>query len=221
MLLRLRENKINRLPQLLIATLSAVVISAFAMQGSYAQGNLTPTAPPQFKGDYVFLGTPGCLNSASAACRRKPRPRLAAGFQIDTPILEAGGSLHLQGNTAAVRLDVRQARISEVLSALGTAFNMQYRSSITLDEIVNGTYAGSLRHVILRLLDGYNYVLKQNDASLDLVIVSERGERAIAAPIPAAMPIRRGLCTCPVIWPPPFATRLSRQNRCVCDPQKQ
>jgi hypothetical protein len=72
-----------------------------------------------------------------------------------------------------------------VLAALKATFAMSYRSAIVLDEEINGTYAGSLRRVLSRVLDGYNYVIEQNDAKLDVIIFGRRGERAV----PVAMPV--------------------------------
>jgi hypothetical protein len=45
------------------------------------------------------------------------------------------------------------------------------------------TYAGPLGHVLSRLLAGYNYAIKQDDAEIDVIIVSRYGEQAIPAPI--------------------------------------
>jgi hypothetical protein len=174
--------------------LSAVVIGALAaIQALHAQGGAAVAAAPQFEGDYAFTGSADCRYAASATCRRKPRARAPSGYNADftngaAPIVEVDvGSVHVQGNPAAVQLDARQSTIIEVLSALSAAFNISYRSSIALDEALNGTYAGSLGHVISRVLDGYNYVVKRDNAKLDVTIFGKRGERAVpvAAPHPA------------------------------------
>ena len=97
-----------------------------------------------------------------------------------------GASVRVRGDMAAVRLDVRRTTIADVLSALNAAFDISYRSAIVLDEEINGTYAGSLRRVISRVLDSYNYVIEQqDDAKLAVIILGRRGERAI----PVAMPV--------------------------------
>jgi hypothetical protein len=106
---------------------------------------------------------------------------------------EAGaGSVRLQGDAAALRLDVHEAAIADVLAAMDGAFDMQYRSSILLDEAISGTYAGSLGHVISRVLDGYNYAIKRENSKLEVIIFEKRGEQAIAAPLPAVATKRRG-----------------------------
>jgi hypothetical protein len=98
------------------------------------------------------------------------------------------GSLHIDGDAAALHVEVQQTTIADVLSALET-FNMRYRSSIGLDETLNGSYAGSLGHVVARLLNGYNYATKQDGARLEVTIFGKVGEFAVPAPI--VIPVRR------------------------------
>ena len=96
-----------------------------------------------------------------------------------------GASVRIRGDMTAVRIDARRTTIADVLSALNAAFDISYRSAIVLDGEISGTYAGSLRRVISRVLDGYNFVIEQNDAKLDVVILGRRGDRAV----PVAMPV--------------------------------
>ena len=173
-----------------VAVLSIVAIGAFA-QGLYAQGGAVVSAPPQFQAHYALIGSTGCLHSASASCRRKPRsqspsgPNAYFGNGVAQMFDPDGGAVRVRGDMAAVRIDARRTTIAGVLSALNAVFDMSYRTSIVLDEEINGTYVGSLRRVISRVLDGYNYVIKQDDAKLDVIILGRRGERAV----PVAMPV--------------------------------
>jgi hypothetical protein len=93
-----------------------------------------------------------------------------------------GHSLRIQGDAAALHVEVQQTTIVDVLSAL-ESFNIRYRSSIALNDVVNGTYAGPPGRVLSRLLVGYNYAIKQGDAEIDVIIVSRYGEQTIPAPI--------------------------------------
>jgi hypothetical protein len=112
-----------------------------------------------------------------------------SGVQAGMPIAESGGnSLRIEGDAAALRIDVHQTTIGDVLSALEN-FNIRYRSSIGLDDVLNGTYAGSLGHVVARLLNGYNYATKQDGTRLEVTIFGKRGEFAVPAPI--VIPVRR------------------------------
>src|SRR5580700_2724717 len=173
-----------------VAVFLVIAIGAFA-QELYAQGGAVVSAPPQFQADYAFTGSTGCLHSASASCRRRPRSQSPSGPNAYfsngvAPMFEPdGGAVRVRGDMVAVRIDARRTTIADVLSALNAAFDMSYRSSIVLDEEINGTYAGSLRRVISRVLDGYNYVIKQDDAKLAVIILGRRGERAV----PVAMPV--------------------------------
>lgn len=83
-----------------------------------------------------------------------------------------------------MRLDARHTTIVEVFAALHRTFGVSYNSWIVLDEDVNGTYSGSLRRVIARVLDGYNYVIKQDNGTLDVIILDKRGARAVPAALP-------------------------------------
>jgi hypothetical protein len=96
-------------------------------------------------------------------------------------------SLRIEGDATALHVVVQQTTIADVLSALET-FDIRYHSSIGLDEVLNGTYAGSLGHVVARLLNGYNYATKQDGSRLEVTIFGKPGELADPAPI---IPVRR------------------------------
>jgi hypothetical protein len=106
----------------------------------------------------------------------------------------AGGLLCMQGSQAAVRLEVHQTTIAAVLSTLLIAYKVSYRSPIALNETRDGVYAGSLRQVISRLLDGYDYVIKRENSTFDVLIFGKTGEQAVSAPIATEVsenPVRR------------------------------
>jgi len=89
-------------------------------------------------------------------------------------------SLHADG--AAVALEASDAPLAEVLSALEGAYAIRYRTSVALDQPVSGAYHGPLRHVLSRLLDGYDYyVADAADGSMDITVVGRPGPR-VAAP---------------------------------------
>ncbi len=96
---------------------------------------------------------------------------------------DAAGLLCLQGGRKAVHLEVHQATVAAVLSALSTAYKISYRSSIALNETRDGVYAGSLERVITRLLNDYDYVIKPGKSTLDVLIFDEKGEQPVPAPI--------------------------------------
>lgn len=103
----------------------------------------------------------------------------------------AVGLLCLQGSQDAVHLEVRQATVASVLSALSAAYKISYRSSIALDKTRDGVYAGSLAEVISRLLNDYDYVIKPGKSTLDVFIFDRKAgifdrKAGQAAPAPHA-----------------------------------
>ena len=56
---------------------------------------------------------------------------------------------------------------------------MQYRTGIPLDAPVLATYSGSLGQVIARLLDGYDYVIKTNQETTEVVVYGKSGKISI------------------------------------------
>jgi hypothetical protein len=113
-------------------------------------------------------------------------PDHTAALQLTTDY--SGRSLHIDGDATALRVEVRQTTIADVLSALAP-FNIRYRSSTGLDEVLDGTYAGSLEHVVARLLNGYDYATKQDSSRLEVTIIGRGGEAEM--PGPMAVSVRR------------------------------
>jgi len=93
-----------------------------------------------------------------------------------------GRSLRIEGDAAALHIEVQQTSLADVLSALKT-FNIRYRSSIGLDERLDGSYAGSLGHVVGRLLNGYNYATKRDGSRFEVTIFGKGSEVELPAPV--------------------------------------
>jgi hypothetical protein len=117
------------------------------------------------------------------------RRRCAFGFATALACSLAATSraeVHVEGSPDAVRVTTSRDAIGEVLSAFATTFNVQYRTAIPLDAQANAAYSGSFGQVISRLLDGYNYVIKREQDSIEIVVFGVRGEVAIPPPAPKA-----------------------------------
>jgi hypothetical protein len=101
----------------------------------------------------------------------------------------AGASLQVNGDPASVRLQARRTSVASALAALGAAYHVTIRSAVMLDELRDGTFTGSLRYVIARLLNGYNYVIEEDGAAtLDVLVVGKSDGKATPAP---TMPVVR------------------------------
>ena len=77
---------------------------------------------------------------------------------------------------AVVHLEASKAPLSEVLSALESTFSIRHRTAVPLDQSISGTYRGSVRHVLSRLLGGFNYYIADTaDGGIDITVVSRPG----------------------------------------------
>jgi hypothetical protein len=85
------------------------------------------------------------------------------------------------GTTSAVRIRASNDSIAEILSVMAKTLGVRYSASIPLNEIVSGTYSGSLSEALSSLLDGYNYVIRHDGGATDIVVVGKRGAHPAAA----------------------------------------
>jgi hypothetical protein len=183
----------NRYRRSAVAVIWAIGVEAFAIGGLHAQGASTVNAPLRPYGDDALTGSPGCLNSASATCGSKPQSPPSSDMNVDfnsgfgAPVSEGdGASLRVQGDAAAMRLEARQVRIKAVLAALAAALNFSCRFPIALDDVINGTYSGSLRQVLSRVLEGYDYAIRHDSSKLEVIIIGKSGVRGVV-PVATAM----------------------------------
>jgi hypothetical protein len=160
---------------IVVAMLSVIFIVCGTL---CAASGAPPAAAPRFSGEHSYA-------------------RLAVRRPMRNAITEFGpGSLRLQGTAGSLRLEVRDSTIAAALAAMGRAFDLHYRSSTALDAPITGTYAGSLTHVIARLLDGYDYAIMHEGPTVEVAVFGRsRGRAEPARPPPAAVaPVRRGRC---------------------------
>jgi hypothetical protein len=94
--------------------------------------------------------------------------------------------VRIEGTPAEIRVTTSNDAISDVLSAFTAKFKVKYDTAIALDSAAAATYSGSIRQVISHLLQDYNYVLKIDQQTIDILILGRRGESAIPPPVPAA-----------------------------------
>jgi hypothetical protein len=88
----------------------------------------------------------------------------------------ARAEVRVEGDSNAVRVTTSQDTISEVLSAMAAALHFRYRTAVRLDASANAVYSGSLREVVARLLDGYNYAIRGSHGTIEINVIGRRGE---------------------------------------------
>jgi hypothetical protein len=127
----------------------------------------------------------------------------AALASAQTPAL-AGAKVG--GNPEAVTLDAQNIPIVEILAALGHDFNVHYHSSVDLNRQISGTYEGSVRQVVSRILEGYNFVVKSGPGGIEVTVFGTPD-----GPMTNAMP--RAAFGGPIRQPPPgFPAAPARPN---------
>lgn len=90
----------------------------------------------------------------------------------------------ISGEPHAVRVEVRDASVDEVMAALAAGFDLSYRSPQALTRRVTGIYEGSLQSVVARLLDGYNFVVRTGSEGVEAWVYGAAGAGALLAPRP-------------------------------------
>jgi hypothetical protein len=89
--------------------------------------------------------------------------------------VRAGAEVCVDVESDGVVVDASSATVAEILTALGETGDLHYRSSVDLGRTVSGTYKGTLRQVVSRLLEGYNFTLRVSDNRIEAVIIGLAG----------------------------------------------
>ncbi len=129
----------------------------------------------------------------TASFRGRRWPAFTALLAIAASLSHTAGfaSPAVTGSADAVRIDAGDASINEILETLAHSFDLKYKPTPALNKQLTGTYQGSLRRVIARVLEGHNYVLRDRGGMLELTILTP--DRRTAHPAQAtAKPAPQG-----------------------------
>ena len=99
----------------------------------------------------------------------------------------AHAGTEIRGAADAMYLRVEDATLSEVLAALSNEFKLKYPSQQTVDRILSGTYSGTLRHVLTRILDGSNYIIRFSDEDIEIKVLASANRADDTQPSPVAV----------------------------------
>ena len=95
--------------------------------------------------------------------------------------------LLVEGAPDSVVIEAEGVRLNEVLSALGSKFNVHLKPTPLADISVTGRFAGSLNEVIRQLLVGYDFVVKkQRDGgvtSTHVILLGRSNNTAVPSPL--------------------------------------
>jgi hypothetical protein len=98
----------------------------------------------------------------------------------------------VEGEARDVRVEARDATVVDILVALGEHFALRYRGSPASGG-VTAKFEGPLRRVVARVLDGYNFVIRENADGIEVIVLSTTSPYAVPAPptAPPTVPSRR------------------------------
>jgi hypothetical protein len=137
----------------------------------------------------------------------------------------------VQGQADEMQLTAQNASVKEIFEALSAKFTLIYKLPPNIGHTVTGRYAGTLRQVLGRILDGNDYIVTIVDGRVDVVVLGASGATAGATPagiaivapaapivssnqpsarIPAAASVTRPPVVPAGSSPPPLATYVPR-----------
>lgn len=82
----------------------------------------------------------------------------------------ARAEVYISGSKDAMVLNAKNASLREIADAFGSAFKTKIELSLQTDRTITGTYSGSIRAVLLRLLEGNNYVARISADQMSIVV---------------------------------------------------
>ncbi len=121
--------------------------------------------------------------------------RSTGGFALAAAMLLAAGGtafaqVRLDGPREAVRLEVRDVPVRDILAALHDKFDLRYRSSDPLDKRKTGVFNGPLNRVTARILDGYDFAMKIIAQDVDVLVLEQRLSRTTRVAAVSGPPLR-------------------------------
>ena len=104
----------------------------------------------------------------------------------------ARAEVHVRAEGGDIRVEARDATVAEILAALGERFALRLHGT-PATRSVTATFEGSLRRVVARVLDGYDYVIEARDNGLYVIVVGTHSPKAVPPPpiAPPTAPSRR------------------------------
>ena len=97
----------------------------------------------------------------------------AAPAAAEVRVTDAGGG--------QLVIEAHDATVQQILEALGQTRTIQFQNSEALSQNVTGTYSGTLRRVLSRILDGYDHVIRSTSSGIQIDVVGAVKSAKVAA----------------------------------------
>jgi hypothetical protein len=97
--------------------------------------------------------------------------------------LNVRAEVHISGSKDAMVLEAKNASLREIADAFGSAFKTKIKLSLQTDRTITGTYSGSVRAVLQRLLEGNDYVARISADQMSIAITSPDMKKVVRGAI--------------------------------------
>jgi hypothetical protein len=94
----------------------------------------------------------------------------------------AWAQIRVDGPADAVRIDVVDAPLRDVLGTLQTRYGLRYRGNDALDTMKTVKLTAPLRRVVARLLEGCDFVIAVTPGGIDVLILRQSAAGTVATP---------------------------------------
>src|ERR1700761_6265118 len=124
------------------------------------------------------------MSRSAPASKSWPVVNAAFGLALAAAICSgapAAAEVRVSGTADALKMEAQGATLEEALRALQMSFQLQYGGTGALNGVVNGTYSGSVPHVVARLLEGRDYVIHASAGGFAVRILGPAGAPKIRA----------------------------------------
>ena len=101
--------------------------------------------------------------------------------------------VRISGNGDNVVVEARNATMPEVLTGLQAALHVKIRLVGSTPRQFTGSYTGSLRRVLSRLLDGTSYIVNRDPDGMSIIVVGGSATRLVGQIVPPTSPAATAL----------------------------
>src|SRR5262245_31251050 len=87
------------------------------------------------------------------------------------PMGAAPAGARVEGQVVSMQLQAMNASVREALDALPREFKVTYHLPPDIQRHVTGRYSGTLKQVLARILDGYNYIVEMGEGGTRIMVL--------------------------------------------------
>ena len=98
-------------------------------------------------------------------------------------VADVRAEVRISGSIDAVTIDAKNAPLTEIIAALNSKLIARINWTPAITPAITGKYSGSLRRVLLRMLDGQNVILTSSGDQISIILLANTGKSAVPLPV--------------------------------------